>query len=133
MDERDIRVILQGTTTGGRRPRPADEFWRDFEARAEGAQRLGVNDSPPVEARRIAPAKLAAWLSGPAIAVAAMLVAMFGMQSAAIASPDAIQSYEMGEDVEYGGVMILNDEESQATILWIVDMEDQEDHGEEVD
>lgn len=119
MKANDIQRVLEGvgyrpTAT----PRPAAEFWRDFRARVEAAPDRTVRLPGTFRVP-----KRMAWFAGPALAAAAaVLVAVFWTGSGTVAAVDAVQSYRVGDDVVHGGVMILNDEPSHATILWIADL-----------
>lgn len=123
MNADEIKKALRAEQT--RAPaamRPAPEFWGDFRARAaELPDDAGEVALPPMT--RAAFGKRLAWVASPALAAAALLVAAVwsGRGGSAVAS-DAVRSYRVGEDVVHGGIMILNDEPSHATILWIVDL-----------
>jgi len=115
------QLVREAAREGGRRPlRPADDFWREFRRQAAALPQTGA---APVKTG-VSRGKLWIGLAGPAVAIAATLVAVFWSGPRDLASHDAVQSYRIGEDVVHGGVMILNDEPSRATILWIADLAD---------
>ncbi len=109
----------------GPRTAPADarRFWSEFEAR-----RTLYPQRPPAPAharRRHAPW---VWTLGSLGATALGLLAawLLLLQPAPVQADSGIHSYEIGPD--HGSVMILQDETSHATILWI-DQLDLPDNG----
>ncbi len=110
-----------------RRPaglRERDAFWQDFAARAS----LVPQTAAPSEAAAEAPT---AWLVRPwawavALPAVALLLAalLFTRPTGSRQGSDrgGLQTYEIGAGVSHGGVIILTDEPSNATILWIVDL-----------
>ncbi len=119
---KDIGQLLREAAREGGRPlRPADDFWRDFRRQAANVPQSA---EVPVKIGLSRRKKIWLGLAGPAVAIAATLVAVFWSGAGHHATHDAVQSYQVGEDVVHGGVMILNDEPSRATILWIADLAD---------
>ncbi len=119
MNSEQIRSMLEGSAT--RTPqRPARDFWHEFRSRAEGMVR---NDADPLAIASSRRKRLrVAWMAAPLTAVAAaLLVAALWIDHPAVLVPGAIRSYQVGEDLVHGGILILDDEPSRATILWIAD------------
>lgn len=125
MKPNEIRNVLETTrTAAGPSLRSGEDFWAEFRSRVTAC------GADPVAATggggRRHPLRWVAWWTGPWVAAAAlwMAVARFGGVGAA-PSADAVRSYRVGADVVHGGIMILNDEPSHATILWVVDCAEQ--------
>lgn len=94
-----------------------DDFWRDFNARSH----LYPQESTAPRRPLLAPKLI--W--GAASFAAAALVALLGfimlVQPTPAYADFAIHSYEIGAD--HSSVMLLQDSASQATILWITDLQ----------
>ncbi len=105
-------------------PTPGGDFWDDFKARARLHPQLDAESAPATPAFHFR----WAW----AAACALLLVVAGGvpvvMQSQAAPKLSTVQTYEVG--AEHSGVLIMDDEESEATILWVVDMESDLAYGE---
>jgi len=96
----------------GVEPRPADEFWADFKARA----RLRTQDAP---AR---PRQALAWVTPLACAAALVLaVGVYMLSPPRDINGDVIKSVEVV--ASHSAVFIMEDKESKSAIVWIVDME----------
>jgi hypothetical protein len=109
---REIRKALRDAAPEPPSPSP-DAFWEDFRARA----RLHPQRQPGPSARRL-PLLWTTALSG---ACAVLVLAGFFLAGpAAGGTPSRITSVEV--PASHGAVFILNDEPSQGTILWVVDM-----------
>lgn len=122
MNDEELRRTM--ATADARRSalRPAIEFWSAFREQAARCPQDAASASLTL-ARRAVGARRFAWFAGPAVAAAAAWVAALWIGGNGPV-PDAVHSYRVGEDVVHGGIMILNDEPSHATILWIVDLAD---------
>ena len=123
MKQHEIQQALAAQRIPLARLRPAGEFWADFQQRAERSGSV-LDESAVADALVLpqrSPLRRTAWFAGPLVAAAAALLAALWIGGADLPAADAVHSYRVGEDVAHGGVMILNDEPSHATILWIVD------------
>jgi hypothetical protein len=122
MPWKEVRRELGDLRPGGE-PREAAAFWADFKARA----RLHPQHEP---ARPAWGWPMPRW----ALAAACALVLVCG---AGVYMGTPVQAAELStiNSVEivasHGGVLIMDDEASQSTILWIVDMDCDGDAGEE--
>ena len=107
---------IEATLQADRPPagmRPADAFWSDFKARA----RLCNQDSP-APARR-SPSLMRWGLATACAAALAVLVVLQGLPGAP-AGGSHIKSLEVV--ASHSAVLIMEDEPTESTILWIVDM-----------
>lgn len=113
----------------GLRTRPAglrdrEAFWQDFAARASLAPRQAPDCERLAALRPPLAARPWAWAAAlPAIGVF-LAVALFATLPARGPAADrgGLRAYEIGTGISHGGVIILTDEPSKATILWIVDL-----------
>ena len=95
-------------------PRQPDAFWPDFKARVDlYPQQARVPDRP-------SPAMRWAWASACAILLLVVGILPLRRVLTADRSGTTIESYAVG--VAHSAVLILNDESSDSTILWVVDM-----------
>lgn len=111
--DRDIRDALAARAARPA-PRPADEFWPDFRARA----RLTPQDLPDA-----GPARPAIVWAAP-LACAALLLVAVGLHIFSTPPPpagEAIKSYEVV--ASHTAVIIMQDEETECTVMWVADME----------
>ena len=115
------------TEQSGPPPTDGNEFWSDFKARASLANQESVADAPlhgsfhwVVAARALAGVVLFAIM----IAGAVFYVA------SREEGPNAVEYVEV--IASHGGVLIMNDEESDGTILWVVDMELEDQGGDSI-
>lgn len=118
-NDKDLNEALaaQRPETG---PRPAEEFWSDFKARA----RLRPQDAPQTQRSR----PVFVWAAP--LACAALLLVAVGtyMLSPALApAGDAIKSYEV--IASHSAVLIMEDKDDDIAILWVVDMESDTGNG----
>jgi len=110
MKQSDIERALSRMTTPPARDR--EDFWSDFRARA----RLHPQWHP---VRESALPRLAPWLAFVCtVLVAALVLFPFG-------NGESKASEVLSVDIlaQHSGVMIMNEEASQGTILWVCDME----------
>jgi hypothetical protein len=123
MKRNEIQQALAARNYPLARLRPAGEFWAEFQQRAErSVSAVDARDvADTLAPQRRVPFRKTAWFAGPLVAAAAALVAALWIGAADLPAADTVHSYRVGDDVAHGGVMILNDAPSQATILWIVD------------
>lgn len=124
MKPNEIRNVLGTTRTeAGPSLRSGEDFWTEFRSRVSacGAEPLEATggDGRRRNLRRVA------WWTGPWVAAAALWMVVARVGNVAEPSADAVRSYRVGADVVHGGIMILNDEPSHATILWVVDCAEQ--------
>lgn len=104
-------------------PREASAFWTDFKARA----RLHPQHEP---ARWSRAWPVPRWAM--AAACALILVCWVGVHLSTPVQAAELSTINSLEVVaSHGGVLIMDDEESQSTILWIVDMDCNGDANEE--
>ena len=106
-----------------------DEFWSDFRARA-----ALVNQESPGTAGGRAGSRVH-WSPGlvavAACAIAAILIAGVTYYYDAVhGGPSAVEYVEVV--ASHGGVLIMNDEDTDGTILWVVDMELDEPDGDSI-
>ena len=98
-------------------PRPADDFWSEFKARA----RLHPQAAPETVTR---PLPYARWsLAGAAalVLIAATLTSL--LRSPSMTAEKGATIHSVRVDVAHKGVMIMEDQPSRATIVWVVDMD----------
>jgi len=116
---RELRATPQATSH-----RPADDFWTDFKARA----RLHPQSVPEAVTR---PTPYARWSLAAATAlvlVAATLTTLLRSPTMPAEKGDTVRSVRV--DVAHKGVMIMEDQPSRATIVWVVDMDAAASQGE---
>jgi hypothetical protein len=98
----------------GAGPRPAEEFWADFRARAA----LMRQDTPDAVRER-APLALR-WAYAVAAALVLVAVSLFILPG----QPAAVTRIKAMEVVApHSGVIIMNDDAGKGTIVWIAGME----------
>ena len=111
---KETEASLRQESTG-KAVRPREDFWADFRARA--ALR---NQDAPVPAQRPWNPRLALAATCAIVLIAAGTITFYGGFSPA-GGTNRIQS--LGVKATHSAVMIMDDKETQSTILWIVDME----------
>lgn len=114
MNPNTLRRLLREESTHRPPLRPAAEFWTDFGRRAEALGRQPAA-TPAFH--------WTSWKTGSllAAAAAAVVAAVWAGLAPQSAFPGAVRSYRIDAHLAHGGVMILDDAPSHATILWIVD------------
>ena len=110
----EIREGL-GELRADRPPKPADAFWAEFRSRARLHPQLA-----PAERPAFAPARK--WIL--AGACATLLLAWAGLYIAGRPQTGGMNTIRSLDVVaSNGGVLIMDDESTQSTIVWIVDLE----------
>jgi anti-sigma-K factor RskA len=106
-----------------------EDFWGDFRARASL-----VNQEAPSEVGRPAASRIR-W--SPALAVAAacavvaiMVAGVTVFYDAAHDGPSVVAYVEV--IASHSGVLIMNDDDTEGTILWVVDMELADESGDNI-
>lgn len=108
---RTIRTLLAARPAAP--PAAAESFWSDFRARAALHPQMR-----PERRRPLRPAYLV-WAGG---GVCATVLTMLVLHGTGGTTPLAgISSYEVG--VPHGAVMILRDQQTDATILWVSELD----------
>ena len=98
---------------GGQTQREPDAFWSDFRARV----RL-VNQEERDTGRHWTP--IWSW----ATAAACSLLIVGGLSYSWITTPGSLSRIDSVEVIaSHGALLIMEDEESQSTIVWVVDMQ----------
>lgn len=97
-------------------PKAPDEFWGDFRAR------VALHPQQAAE-RRLHPVAIRwAWAAACAILLLSVGVWPLWQMQAAAPTGTTIESYAV--DVAHSAVLILNDESSESTMLWVVGMQE---------
>ena len=110
----EIKEILHGRRSGANML-AADEFWSDFRARA----RLRRQSLPaPARPAFVSPA----WALASACAVVVLAwIGFMAFRGADAAAQECVKSFTV--TAPHGAVIMLEDEATQCTVLWVVDME----------
>ena len=106
---KEVLTTRDGPADGTER----ETFWSEFQARASL-----MNQDDAVPARPRPP--LWGWVT----AAACMLLVVGGLSYSWIASPAPLSSIDSVEVIaSHGALLIMEDQESQSTMLWVVDMQ----------
>ena len=117
----EIEKTLENRSVVDRLP-DADSFWENFRAHAKLRFQESVD---PV------PRRTYAWRWGLASACAVFVVVLAGLHmlpGTADEMTGTIKSFEI--NAEYSAIMILDDEDSDSAILWVVNMDTGTDNGD---
>lgn len=108
----DIRTAL--SRNAAPKPRSADAFWEDFHARVPM-----YPQAEPVARQRTIPISM--WALGTVSAILLAVVATWALYNPGGDALSTVDSFEV--TARHSAVMILDDAETESTILWVVDME----------
>lgn len=119
MTWRDVRGLLRANRAAAAKPRPAQAFWDEFQARV-------AMYPQHVLAPRPAGYRAYGWIAaGGALAASAVVASVYllgGNGNGMTADGGSVvRSYRVG--VKHSAVVLLTQQSAQATILWVAGME----------
>lgn len=103
--------------------RPAEAFWSECKQRAQ-QQTEASPLAPPLPSSRRMRGFYSALAS---LASAAALIILYVSLHPAPETHPAVSSFQFGEALAHNGAVVLNDEPTDATILWIITNDTEED------
>jgi hypothetical protein len=113
----EIKGALHAQRGAAARPRPAQEFWAEFQGRVA----LHPQHAP---APRSSPSRAYGWVAAGGVLAAAVVgvgTYLLGGYGAVASGGSIVRSYTVG--VKHSAVVLLTDQSAQATILWVAGME----------